>query len=65
MAERLTYRVAEAAELLGLPLSTLHDLIGRHAIDAIKVRKPGAKRALVLIEASAIQRFLDAHRESA
>ena len=56
--ERLAYRPREVAEVLGLPLSTVYDLIHRHVLRAVNIKKPGARRGLVRIPADAIQEFL-------
>ena len=73
--ERLTYRTREAAEMLGVPLSTLHDLIRRGVLEAVRLggaeileTRNGVRRrrrGLVLIPAAALSEMIERNRVAA
>ena len=73
MPDRLTYRPAEVAELLGLPQSTVYALLKRGVIDCVRVGGEGyvqqkngrqrRRRGIVLIPADALKAFLEEHRQ--
>ena len=73
--ERLTFRVGEVSRLTGLPRSTVHDLIRRHALDSIRLGEAGVcetkagvrrrRRSIVLVPRDALERLLEVNRTRA
>ncbi len=60
---RLAYRVHEAASVLGVPLSSMRDLIRRRMIGHVRLpARPGAKRAIVLIPREDLDRMMRNNR---
>ena len=58
--DRDAFSVKEVARILGIPPSTLYDLVKRAQISSVRYGKGPRKR--VRIEATAIQEFLDCNR---
>lgn len=55
---RLAYRPAEVARMLGIPRSTLYDLIRRGELRSVRVGKP--RRGILLVPAEELVRLLKA-----
>lgn len=58
--EPFTYRVKQVAQMLNLPVSTIHDLIRRRVIESVRIGE--GRRKLVLIPAEAVRQLLERYR---
>lgn len=57
---QLAYRVKQVAQMLNLPVSTIHDLVRRRVIESVRIGE--GRRKLVLIPAEAVRQLLERYR---
>ncbi len=55
-----TLRIKQVAKILNLPVTTIHDLIRRRVLEAVKIGS--GRRKIVLIPEQAVEALLDQHR---